>query len=431
MPAASSPPAPPVLPPPRPVAAKAPVPSTGVPASIPDRAGSEATPLPPPPVSVAAPAPKPFPAGPAIKPKPVAPEAEPAVFAPVVVAPVVAAPVAPPVATAPASVVAPATASVVVAPVVESDLAAAMAEPPRRANLASGSSAYPDSIEREIAARRDGSPLLAEATQNVRVETGVDVNDDSSARVAEPRRRKGVPFVVIAGGAGAVLVAAVIAVFAMRGGGSDDKRDGVSANETSAKTREHELPDTTDTRPAGDTPGTGSSMRIDDTRAKPANAAAGSADEAPAPTPEPVVEPEPPTPMPPVQPPAPVAPKKTPTLGGKKVVLEYDSGAPKETPKKTAPAKGDDSAAVGAARITYFNGNRKLFAGDADGAIKLYKQALAVYPGYVAGYRGLGLAYAQKGDKANALKSFRTYLSAVPGAKDAALIKKRIATLQR
>jgi len=137
---------------------------------------------------------------------------------------------------------------------------------------------------------------------------------------------------------------------------------------------------------------------------------------------------------PPVAPPtpvAPVAPKRTvPTLGGKRVVLEYDNTA--STPKKPpAPVKGDDNASIGAARITYLSGNRKLFSGDADAAIKLYRQALAMYPGYVASYRGLGLAYAQKGDKANALKAFRTYINAVPGAKDVALVRKRIATLQR
>ncbi len=119
------------------------------------------------------------------------------------------------------------------------------------------------------------------------------------------------------------------------------------------------------------------------------------------------------------------------TLGGKKVVLEYDTPtAPKDLPKKPAVATADD-ASIGAARITYYDGNRKLFAGDADAAIRLYRQALALYPGYVAGYRGLGLAYAQKGDKANALKALRTYINAVPHAKDVALVKKRIATLQR
>jgi tetratricopeptide (TPR) repeat protein len=118
-------------------------------------------------------------------------------------------------------------------------------------------------------------------------------------------------------------------------------------------------------------------------------------------------------------------------LGGKKVVLEYDNAAANAKKAPVAVAAKDDSAAIGAARTTYFNGNRKLFAGDANAAIKLYQQALAVYPGYVAGYRGLGLAYAQKGDKPNALKAFRTYVAAVPAAKDVGLIRQRIATLQK
>lgn len=117
------------------------------------------------------------------------------------------------------------------------------------------------------------------------------------------------------------------------------------------------------------------------------------------------------------------------TLGGKKVVLEYDT-APKATPKQPAK-KGDDSASIASARNAYLSGNRRLFAGDAEGAIRLYRQALAIYPGYVAGYRGLGLAYAQKGDKANALRAFRTYIRAVPAAKDVPLIRKRVAALQR
>ena len=127
-------------------------------------------------------------------------------------------------------------------------------------------------------------------------------------------------------------------------------------------------------------------------------------------------------------------PRAAPTLGGKRVVLEYDAprGATKQPAKqKIVGAAKDDTAAVGAARITYFSGNRRLYAGDAEGAIRLYRQALGMYPGYVAGYRGLGLAYAQKGDRANALRAFRTYIGAVPNAKDVALIRKRIAGLQR
>jgi regulator of sirC expression with transglutaminase-like and TPR domain len=48
----------------------------------------------------------------------------------------------------------------------------------------------------------------------------------------------------------------------------------------------------------------------------------------------------------------------------------------------------------------------------------------------VGGYRGLGLAYAQAGDSARALSALRTYVTAVPNARDAALIRKRIARLQ-
>lgn len=83
------------------------------------------------------------------------------------------------------------------------------------------------------------------------------------------------------------------------------------------------------------------------------------------------------------------------------------------------------------ARAAYAEGNQRLFSGDPAGAIGAYHRALVDYPSYVAGYRGLGLAYAQQGDKARALDAFRTYLRLVPRAKDVPLIKKRIALLQR
>jgi len=122
------------------------------------------------------------------------------------------------------------------------------------------------------------------------------------------------------------------------------------------------------------------------------------------------------------------AKRKKPTLAGKQVVLEYDTQAREAKPVTDAPK--DDQAAISRARTSYAAGNTRLFAGDADGAIANYKQALAYYPAYVAGYRGLGLAYAQKGDKAAATKALRTYLNAVPNAKDAAIIRKRIQTLK-
>jgi hypothetical protein len=123
--------------------------------------------------------------------------------------------------------------------------------------------------------------------------------------------------------------------------------------------------------------------------------------------------------------------KKTgaPTIGGKQVVLEYDNQARDAQPVQNNAPKSDQTA-ISKARTSYAAGNQRLFAGDADGAIRYYKQALSYYPAYVAGYRGLGLAYAQQGDKPAAIRAFRTYVSSVPGAKDAPLIRKRIANLQ-
>ena len=108
-------------------------------------------------------------------------------------------------------------------------------------------------------------------------------------------------------------------------------------------------------------------------------------------------------------------------------MLEYDTQARDAKPVPNAPK--DDQALINKARTSYAAGNTRLFAGDADGAIRNYKQALGYYPAYVAAYRGLGLAYAQKRDNAAAVKALRTYVSAVPGAKDAALIRKRIQML--
>lgn len=117
------------------------------------------------------------------------------------------------------------------------------------------------------------------------------------------------------------------------------------------------------------------------------------------------------------------------TLGGKQVVLEDDNQArDAKVPAPTNLAKSDQNA-ITKARSAYTSGNQRLFAGDPEGAIKFYRQALAYYPAYVAGYRGLGLAYAQQGNKAQALQAFKTYVSSVPNAKDAALIRKRIASL--
>ncbi|HEY0479820.1 MAG TPA: tetratricopeptide repeat protein [Kofleriaceae bacterium] len=124
--------------------------------------------------------------------------------------------------------------------------------------------------------------------------------------------------------------------------------------------------------------------------------------------------------------PGPHAAKKLIT---KKLVVDYSS-RPSDPAPPGLVAQTEEDPAIGKARGAYTTGNQKLFAGDLDGAIHSYHQALELYPGYVGGYRGLGLAYAQLGDTASALEALTTYIEAVPAARDAALIRKRIARLQ-
>lgn len=116
--------------------------------------------------------------------------------------------------------------------------------------------------------------------------------------------------------------------------------------------------------------------------------------------------------------------------GAHRVVVDYSSRPSDPAPPSLAP-QGEEDAAIGQARSAYTTGNQRLFVGDLNGAIRAYHQALELYPGYVGGYRGLGLAYEQRGDAASALEALRVYVTAAPNARDVALIKKRIAHLQR
>src|SRR5207244_693288 len=140
---------------------------------------------------------------------------------------------------------------------------------------------------------------------------------------------------------------------------------------------------------------------------------------APAPAPAPPTEPTAAEPAPPAPPPSgeaeaapPQPPRPRRTLGGKKVVLEYDPKptAPTPPPAQAPVPMGEDPATVARAREAYHKGNVKLFAGDSEGAIALYRESLKIYPGYVAGYRGLGLGYEASGNPAEALKAFHTYV---------------------
>ncbi|HUS68216.1 MAG TPA: tetratricopeptide repeat protein, partial [Kofleriaceae bacterium] len=167
----------------------------------------------------------------------------------------------------------------------------------------------------------------------------------------------------------------------------------------------------------------------------------------PTPTPTPVAKPTEPAvptePAPPSEPAEPVAKPEAvvaaaPTaprrrLGGKQVVLEYDNTPTSPTPPPpTAPVPvGEDPAVVARAREAYHRGNVKLFSGDPDGAVGAYRESLKIYPGYVAGYRGLGLAFAEQGNTPEALAALRTYAKTVPGAKDVPIIRKRIENLEK
>lgn len=124
--------------------------------------------------------------------------------------------------------------------------------------------------------------------------------------------------------------------------------------------------------------------------------------------------------------------RKSRLLAGHKIVLEYDppAAAPEEAAKPAPTPAGVDPALVARARSAYQRGTQLLFRGETKAAIASYRQSLADYPGYVAGYRGLGFAFAEAGDRADALDALHTYLRIVPGARDARLIQQRIELLQ-
>jgi hypothetical protein len=289
--------------------------------------------------------------------------------------------------------------------------------PPPPMSVVPGPVEHPRVPSEWIADRGDSRPVRATVQRK-------DVVTDEVAPLAAPGRGGAVaPAKLLMIGGGLAAVALVVIIAMTRGGSSEARTHAATPASGSAVAIAEGANSATTAGEHGDSPATqpphdrhgiqhlaagasggsaeapvGSDETVDEDGSAAAESDAGSA----------------------VAPPPP-APKHHPTLGGKQVVLEYD------TPSRAAPvaAPREDSAAVAKARAAYANGNQRLFAGDAAGAVRAYQQALDYYPGYVAGYRGLGLAYAQQGDKAKALQAFRTYLANAPGAKDTALIRKR------
>ena len=197
-----------------------------------------------------------------------------------------------------------------------------------------------------------------------------------------PRRRR---IALIGGGVIAVLVLA----FALSGGKNTSHAAVVEPTRAAKPTAPSAQHVATADKPAVVEPAT-----------LPAPAVAPAATPAPSPTPKP-------------------APRRQ--LRAKKpVVVDYD---------KQKDAQPDHDESLARARAAYAVGNQHLFAGETEAAVTAYRKALASYPTYVAGYRGLGLAFSQQGDRAAAIKAFKTYVALAPTAKDVALIKKRIARL--
>ena len=123
------------------------------------------------------------------------------------------------------------------------------------------------------------------------------------------------------------------------------------------------------------------------------------------------------------------APRPRHRSGPTKVVIDYRA-KPNEALPVAAAAQTDEDAAIDSARGAYNRGNQRLFVGDLEGAVRAYRESLDLYPGYVGGFRGLGLAYAELGEKTSAIEALKAYVAAAPSARDIALIKKRIARLQ-
>ena len=181
------------------------------------------------------------------------------------------------------------------------------------------------------------------------------------ALLRDPRRR----WLVAAGGLAVIALVVVIAL--VSGGGPADEPAPVAAQPIAAPT------------PAPAPPRTAT----------------------PSPSPPPT-----PTPPPPIATPAPVpgpAPTATPTR-----------------PKTPAAPPPDNAEAL------YRQGVQAFVRGDVHGAFTLLQKAKAARPSYAPTYRALGNVYEKLGDHAQARSAFQRYLALAPNASDAASVRQRL-----
>jgi tetratricopeptide (TPR) repeat protein len=110
-----------------------------------------------------------------------------------------------------------------------------------------------------------------------------------------------------------------------------------------------------------------------------------------------------------------------------KTVVEPPAARPEKKPPEAAPpgAKPVPNKAQEATEA-YQRGNAKLLSGALPEAIAAFSEALKLNPKDAQSQRGLGMAYAQAGNAAKAVRHLKLYLKASPNAPDRALIEKRI-----
>jgi len=94
--------------------------------------------------------------------------------------------------------------------------------------------------------------------------------------------------------------------------------------------------------------------------------------------------------------------------------------------KKQAPVAPPATNKAQEATDAYQRGNAKLLNGAPVEAIAAFSEALKLNPKDVQSQRGLGMAYAQAGNAAQAVHHYKLYLKASPNAADRTLIQKRI-----
>jgi tetratricopeptide (TPR) repeat protein len=124
------------------------------------------------------------------------------------------------------------------------------------------------------------------------------------------------------------------------------------------------------------------------------------------------------------------SPEPAPEASGAPSAADSRPGArpkPESRPAKPAPAAPDRAELT--PKEATAAANRYYIEGDLARAKDLFKRAIRTSPRYAPAHRGLGLVYEKLGRKANAARSFRTYLRLVPEASDANVIRDRIEKL--